>query len=337
VGLVIALVVGDDPASVSTDTSVTPTSISVSTTASPTVAPATSTIPVSTTTVVTTSTTTTVPSALPLDRSITVAGNGIYDITVNSSTIVDSETWAVAFRLPDGTFIGQQVFPGYGEPGDNTVYRVGATRNVLFAPANTDNEWVRLHDVYREAGRTFALVSVKSGMGFEEAREELFTVDVDSAERTSLGYVGGWEEGPSRLSYGSGFIVGEYYSEIGTSPYFLSLDGVTVDPNDLGLAELYEWCDLCPGSFATDPSGTRIAWIEGDLMVVFDRSAGRRIAETRLPAAIGPDVDSIEILGNTAIVNVYDRTTGVIGAAYVVGFDGTSTRLTIPGRATFDL
>ena len=337
VGLVLTLVVGgDDPESISAVS--TSTSVAV---VPSTVAPSTTTIASVTTvggpTTSTVAPTTTLPSAIPLDRSITVAGNGLYDLTVNSNTTVNSESWAVAFRLPGGDFVGQHVFPGYGEPGDNTVYRVGATTTVLIAPANDDTEWVRLHDVFREGGSTFALVSVKSGMGFEEAREELFTVDVDTGGRTSLGIIGGWEEGPSRLSYGAGFIAGEYFSEIGTGPYFLSLDGVTVNPNDFGLAEEYEWCDVCPGNFATDPSGTRIAWVEGDLMVVFDRNTGNRIAEARLPAGIGVDVDSLELLGNTVIVNVYDRTTGVIGSAYVVGFDGTSTRLSVPGRATFDL
>lgn len=149
--------------------------------------------------------------------------------------------------------------------------------------------------------------------------------------------IGGWEEGPSRLSYGSGLIVGEYFSSITSGPFFLSLDGVTINPNDLGLSSSYDDCAVCPSRFATDPSGTRIAWVEGDLLVVFDRNAGTRIAETRLPVGLGRDVDSIDLLGNTAIINAYDRTTGILGAAHVVGFDGTSTQLPTPGRATFDL
>lgn len=338
VGLVATLSLGsDDPVSISTDTGAPSTTLAVTTTVPAPTTVATTPIPgVGMTTVVET-TTTTIASAIPTDRSITVAGAGLYDLTINSSTTVNNEQWAVAFRLPDGTVIAQHVFPGYGEPGDNTVYRIGSTTSTVLAPTDPSNEWIRLHDVFREGTAFFALVSVKSGVGFEDAREELFTINLDTGEKVSYDMIGGWEEGPSRLSYGSGLIVGEYFSSITSGPFFLSLDGVTINPNDLGLSSSYDDCAVCPSRFATDPSGTRIAWVEGDLLVVFDRNAGTRIAETRLPVGLGRDVDSIDLLGNTAIINAYDRTTGILGAAHVVGFDGTSTQLPTPGRATFDL
>lgn len=338
VGLVATLSLdGNDPVSITTDTDAPSTTVAAATTVPAPTTVATTPIPgVGMTTVVET-TTTTIASAIPTDRSITVAGAGLYDLTINSSTTVNNEQWAVAFRLPDGSVIAQHVFPGYGEPGDNTVYRIGATTSVVLAPSDPNDEWVRLHDVYREGSTFFALVSVKSGTGFDAAREELFTVNLDTGEKTSYDMIGGWEEGPSRLSYGSGLIVGEYFSSITAGPYFLSLDGATINPNDLGLSDSYDDCAVCPSRFATDPSGTRIVWVEGDLLVVFDRNTGTRIAEARLPAGLGRDVDSIDVLGNTAIVNAYDRTTGILGAAYVVGFDGTSTQLPTPGRATFDL
>ncbi len=59
------------------------------------------------------------------------------------------------------------------------------------------------------------------------------------------------------------------------------------------------------------------------------------MAEVKLVAGLGRDVDSLDVSGSTVLVNAYDRNTGVLGRPYVYGFDGTSVQLPEVGSATF--
>jgi hypothetical protein len=274
-------------------------------------------------------TTTIAPSTIPVDQRIFVASpNGITTVTGSSSASYATGAWAVVIDLRDGGVVAQQVWPGYGQSGDSV-------ETVLVAPADPANQWIRLHDVVADGGSDQVLYSVKNGLGFDSAFEELFLFDLATNASQSLGVIGGWEDGPGRLSIGGGLIVGETFSQIESAPFVRRRDGTTIDPNIFGLAASYSDCSVCPKAFAIDERGAHLVWVEDDLLVVVDLATAERVAEVKLVAGLGRDVDSLDVSGSTVLVNAYDRNTGVLGRPYVYGFDGTSVQLPVVGSATF--
>ena len=339
IGVIVVLSLsGDDPESISSVTTVAATTTTAPITS--TTLAATPTLPVTaapSTTMETT--TTTVASSVHLEKSITVANeSGIYTVGLNESTVKAPGQWGLAFTLPDGTFIAQRSWPSYRGDTDSAIYLItptGATEP-LIALNNPTEEALHLHDVYQRMGTVYVLYSIEAGMGFEEAREELFEFSLDSMSPKSLDYIGGWESSTSRLTYGDSMIVGEYYSEAMSGPLFLSLNGIPINPNDLGLSDTYVDCSNCPRLFTTDRTGTRVAWYEpslsaNGLVVVFDVPTGRRIAEVRLPT--GLPVASLELFGTGVLVNL-SAPDGFFANALVLDFTGGSAMLPTMGLAT---
>ena len=336
VGLVLTLAVGGDDS----DTAVATTTTSSSTSLVPSTTQPTEilTTLVPTTienTTTTSSTTTTV--APSVNQPITIASTlGISHIVNGTATRIDSQSWETAFRLADGSYIAQHSAVGYGQQTDTNIYRVGAATTVVQSVTDPATEWLQLHDVYTEAGSTFVLYSMNSGLGIEDSQEELFALDLNTGLKTSFGLIGGWESGTSRLTFGSNIIVGEFFASADAGPYFLNLDGYTTNPNDLGLADSYSDCSVCPSRFTVDPSGQRLAWVEADLLVVLDRSSGIRIAEIRLPQGLYTRIDSIDLFGDLILINVYETNGGPMAKSILMSFAGTSTILEVAGTATFD-
>ena len=339
VGLILTLSLGGND----TSTGITTTSTSSSTSvASSTTLPASiattlvSTTVEETTTTTTSTTTTVVPS---INQPITIAGSeGISHIAGGITTRIDSQSWETAFRLADGSYIAQHSSDRYGQQTDTNIYRVGATTTVVISVVDPAVEWLRLHDVYSEgsAGDSFVLYSVSSGFGMEDSKEELFALSLSTGLTTSFGMIGGWESGTSRLTFGSNIIVGQFSAEADTGPFFLHLDGYTTNPNDLGLADSYSDCSVCPSRFTVDPSGQRLAWVEADLVVVLDRTSATRVAEIRLPQGLYSTIESIEIFGDLILINIYDSNTGTMSQPILMSFNGTSMILEVAGTATFD-
>ena len=285
----------------------------------------------------TTSSTTTTVEVKFVDQSITIAGSqGIGHIADWKTTLVDSQSWDLAFRLPDGTFIAQHAPPEYQQLGDTNIYQVGATTSAIRSVANPANEWLRLHDVYTESGSIFVLYSFSSGLGIEDAQEELLAFELNTGLTTSFGMIGGWESGTSRLTYGSNIIAGEFFAESDTGPFFLHLDGYTTNPNDFGLADSYSDCSVCPSKFTVDPSGQRLAWIEADLLVVLDRMRATRVAEIRLPQGSYTTIKSLDLLGDLILINTDVSHPQAMGKPILMSFNGTSMILQTTGAATFD-
>jgi hypothetical protein len=283
-------------------------------------------------------TTTIAPSTIPVDQRIFVASpNGITTVTGYSSASYATGAWAVVIDLRDGGVVAQRVWPGYGQSGDTAIHRiVDGVETVLVAPADPANQWIRLHDVVADGGGSDKILySVKNGLGFDSAFEELFLFDLATNASQSLGVIGGWEDGPGRLSIGGDVIVGETFSQIESAPFVRRRDGTTIDPNIFGLATSYSDCAICPKAFAIDERGAHLVWVEDDLLVVVDVATAERVAEVKLVAGLGRDVDSLDVSGSTVLVNAYDRNTGVLGRPYVYGFDGTSVQLPEVGSATF--
>ena len=337
VGLIVTLSLGGDDTSTAIATTSTSSSTSVTSSTTLPASIVTTLVPVTTEDTSPTSSTTTTVVGLTINQPITIASPlGINHIADSKTTLVDSQSWDLAFRLPDGTFIAQHAPTEYQQPGDTNIYRVGATTSVVQSVANPANELLRLHDVYTESGSTFVLYSLSSGLGLEDAQEELLAFELNTGLTTSFGMIGGWESGTSRLTYGSNIIVGQFFAEADTGPFFFHLDGGTTNPNDLGLADSYSDCSVCPSRFTVDPSGQRLAWVEADLVVVLDRTSATRIAEIRLPQGLYLTIDSIEVFGDLILINVYDSNTGTMSQPILMSFNGTSMILEVAGTATFD-
>ena len=337
VGLIVTLSLGGDDTSTAIATTSTSSSTSVTSSTTLPASIVTTLVPVTTEDTTTTSSTTTTVVGLTINQPITIASPlGINHIADSKTTLVDSQSWDLAFRLPDGTFIAQHAPTEYQQPGDTNIYRVGATTSVVQSVANPANELLRLHDVYTESGSTFVLYSLSSGLGLEDAQEELLAFELNTGLTTSFGMIGGWESGTSRLTYGSNIIVGQFFAEADTGPFFLHLDGGTTNPNDLGLADSYSDCSVCPSRFTVDPSGQRLAWVEADLVVVLDRTSATRVAEIRLPQGLYSTIESIEIFGDLILINIYDSNTGTMSQPILMSFNGTSMILEVAGTATFD-
>ena len=337
VGLILTLSLGGND----TNTAITTTSTSSSTsvvpsTIQPSVLP-TTLVPTTIQDMTTTSTTTTVVPSI--NQPITIAGSeGISHIAGGITTRIDSQSWETAFRLADGSYIAQHSSDRYGQQTDTNIYRVGATTTVVKSVVDPAVEWLRLHDVYSEgsAGDSFVLYSVSSGFGMEDSKEELFALSLNTGLTTSFGMIGGWESDISRLTFGSNIIVGQFSAAADTGPFFLHLDGYTTNPNDLGLADSYSDCSVCPSRFTVDPSGQRLAWVEADLVVVLDRISATRVAEIRLPQGLYSTIQSIEIFGDLILINIYDSNTGTMSQPILMSFNGTSMILEVAGTATFD-
>lgn len=332
--VLLSVDVGDAPGP---DT-LAPTTIPVATTRVPDTGPAIDYTPTEPQTTPAKDTTTTTVTAIPLDQSILVASpTGISTVVGTSSTSIDSGSWVVALRLSDGSLVAQSVWPGYQQPGDSTIYRIAeGVASPLITPSDPNNEWLRLHDVVVEGGIDRILYSKKSGVGFDQAIEELFLVDANGTNEVALGVIGDWETGPDRLSIGGGFIAGETWTQIKRAPLLLDRGGNRLDGGRFGLAPGYSDCAVCPKVFTVDETGTRLAWVEGDLVVVIATDTAARVAEFSLTNGLGDHVDSLQLGRDTVIVNAYDPATGALGRPYLYGFDGTSTQLPVIGWASYD-
>lgn len=336
VGLVLTLALGGDDSSTAVATTTTSSSTSLMPSTTQPTEILTTLVPTTIENTTTTSSTTTTVVA-SINQPITIASTlGISHIVNGTATRFDSQSWETAFHLADGSYIAQPSSIGYGQQVDTNIYRVGAATSVVQGVADPATEWLRLHDVYTEASSTFVLYSMNSGLDIEDSQEELFALDLNTGLKTSFGLIGGWESGTSRLTFGSNIIVGEFFANVEAGPYFLNLDGYTTNPNDLGLANSYSECSVCPSRFTVDPSGQRLAWIEADLLVVLDRSSATRIAEIRLPQGLYTRVDSIDIFGDLILINVYETNGGPMSKPILMSFDGTSMILDVAGTATFD-
>jgi hypothetical protein len=337
VGLILTLSLGGNDTSTGITTTSTSTSTSVASSTTLPASIATTLVPTTVEETTTTSTTTTVVPSI--NQPITIAGSeGISHIAGGITTRIDSQSWETAFRLADGSYIAQHSSVGFGQQTDTNIYRVSATTTVVKSVVDPAVEWLRLHDVYSEgsAGDSFVLYSVSSGLGMEDSKEELFALSLSTGLTTSFGMIGGWESGTSRLTFGSNIIVGQFSAEADTGPFFLHLDGGTTNPNDLGLADSYSDCSVCPSRFTVDPSGQRLAWVEADLVVVLDRTSATRVAEIRLPQGLYSTIQSIEIFGDLILINIYDSNTGTMSQPILMSFNGTSMILEVAGTATFD-
>ena len=337
VGLIVTLSLGGNDSSTVIATTSPSTSVASSTTLAASIA--TTLVPTTVEETTTTSSTTVIGPAT--NQPITIASPlGIFHVTDGKTTQVDNQSWALAFRVANGTYIAQHVNPKNGQQGDTSIYLIGATTKVIVAPPNPDTDWIRLHDFYVDRMGGGILYSLNTNYLGTDAKEELFVIgEVDTSWPTpsiSWGIIGGMNSGTSRLTEGNDVFVGEKFEEANSGPFFLDLDMTKTKPNDLGLADSYDNCIVCPSKFAIDPNGQHIAWVEADLLVVIDRTSATRVAEIPLPKGLYTSISSLDVLGDQILINIYDSNSGAMGRPILMSFTGTSMTLDTAGTATFD-
>jgi len=257
-----------------------------------TIAPDTTAVPQST------MTTMVVPA---VEASVVTAGpDGVWMIGGDGTKV---QWWgqpaAFAVAAPDGSVIVQIVLAagmctldGTCTPADTTPLRlVGPNTSAVALSEGLPGGWMRLHDVARLLdGRVMALVewqtTVDEGLDTEPGR--LYAVDVQTGAVTAVSKAfGGWEEGSSRLHLAeNGLVVGEYSSSITRSLFSAVVPGgapLVTEPlsaSAVGLEPFYDDCGDCPQLYAIDGTGTVVAWIHGDDLVVHSLATS---TERRVP------------------------------------------------------
>ena len=121
-----------------------------------------------------------------------------------------------------------------------------------------------------------------------------------------LGQIGGWEAGTSRLKLGGVTAVGEFYAEASRGLLSVREDGTTIDPTSLGLEESYVDCSDCPRLYTITPNGQRLAWLDGNSLVVVDLGTGAEVQRAGVPGDLAASVDDIALSDNIAVLNRTD-------------------------------
>lgn len=290
-----------EPAGVAATTTVAPDSTvttAVGTTvpdsATTTIAPDTTAVPQST---VTTMVVPDIPTGV-----VTSGSDGVWIVDRDGSKVQWwNEPAAFAVRSPEGPMIVQQ-HSGNGDPccapdggweaaATMPLRLVGPNSYPVFLSADLPGGWLRLHDVARLLdGRAMALVEWQTTVvtGVETEPGRLYAVDVETGAAVVVSdRFGGWEEGSSRLHLAEdGLIVGEYSSGV-TRSFFSAVvpGGAPLATEPLPPAVLphpagFDDCGDCPGLYAIDRTGTVVAWIDGDDLVIRSLATGtqRRVS-----------------------------------------------------------
>lgn len=342
VGLVIAFVVGggdsDDEATVA-PVSTVPVAVSTTLASAPsTTVSATTAAPATT---VATTTTTEAPS-LVSDSIVIATREGVYRVTSTGAEKILDEGQQMALGLPDGRLVVQANGGRLAGIATDTAVFVVSTdgqKQLVVGPTPGSSEFITLHDAFQRDGAWHILVTIHTGSNFEDSRDELVMVNLDSGAQTQLGYVGGWEDGSGRFSVAGDLAVSEFYATISRGPSFISLvDGPTPDSQTFGLASSYEDCSVCPSLFAISPDGTELAWVEGEFVVIADTATGEQKTALALPRQLGSQAISIDVGSSGVIVNF--RSTYGMGDApvpnpIVVNREGRVVELPREGVASF--
>ncbi|MGD9703924.1 MAG: hypothetical protein AB7Q42_21255 [Acidimicrobiia bacterium] len=347
IGLVAALLIGlvafvltrdgDDSASELTDvspvTTLTPDTLPQETTTSA-VVEETTTIP--TTTEVTTTTapapTTTVvdPTGWPSGLLLTVAANdGVHVVGPNgANTLVVPEAVEIALPIP-GTddFVVQTRSGRYSgaTPEQTAIRRVGPGGAVVLIEPPT-GVYLRLHDVRIVAGNLVVLYSTDVGDNPDTQVENLAQYRLGDGTVVNLGTIGGWEASTSRLKLGGVTAVGEFFAEASSGFMSVREDGTTIDPASIGLEDSYDDCGDCPRRFTITPNGQRLAWLDGNSLVVVDLGTGAEVQRAGVPGDIAASVADIIFSDGIAVLNRSSSgtTNGPFGNAVIVDLRGSA-------------
>ncbi|MEO5899502.1 MAG: hypothetical protein ABIR68_05135 [Ilumatobacteraceae bacterium] len=322
---------------------VVPTSIPTSASTAP---PTTSAAP-------TTAAATTVPQGPvaggPTQASLVTSGpQGIRVIENQDAGRVLEQPAEIALLAPDGAVIFQTArSTAEGDPGDPQIWHADGTVDPLLEPL-APGQWYRLHDVATIGGITTVLYGVRTdGPAPADYSEALKALALDPAgHRTAdLGEVNTWEGGYSRLSLSDGgTVIGTVGEQVTRGVFWAVVPGspdvVTPPPVDTGVTSTD--CDGCPDSFAISRGGERIAWTEGDVLVVRDVATGQSTSWP-VPSLVGQRVHALDVFarrtgGTDVLISFGDPREATVPPPVLVAtdFEGGVLETPLIGRvATF--
>ena len=316
VALLVVLLNRDDTTDADTDVTTTlPLETTVATTLPPeTTVPVveeTTTTPAPTTEAPTTTAPPTTlgpdPTGWPSGLVLTVAADdGVRNVGEHGSNeLVVQQGFTFALPIPGRTDFMVQSGRGRTESGTDTAIRVvapdGSDTTIVEAGPGT---YLRLHDVRQTSSGLTMLYSIDQGDSIEDQVESLVWYRFDDGSTLDLGPSGGWEEGTGRLHIGGVTIVGEHFAEVVSSLFSRRPDGTQIDPASLGLEPQYVDCSTCPRRFTISPNGQRLAWIDGNELVVVDLGTGAEIHRAGLPGDLGATTADVTLGNNDlAILN----------------------------------
>ena len=248
------------------------------------------------------------PSGWPSGFTLTVAASdGVRIVGPNgANTLVVQQPVDIALPVP-GTddFVVQSRSGRPGPSEDTEIWRVGEGGAVLLI-APPPGVFLRLHDVRVVAGNPVVLYSADVGDNPENQSEVLAQYRLGDGSVVDLGQIGGWEAGTSRLKLGGVTAVGEFYAEASRGLLSVREDGTTIDPTSLGLEESYVDCSDCPRLYTITPNGQRLAWLDGNSLVVVDLGTGAEVQRAGVPGDVAASVDDIALSDNIAVLNRID-------------------------------
>lgn len=298
----------------------------------------------------TSTTTSVVPADSSVGAPIVVATNdGVFrESSVGTTRIIDG-AFDVIVPVGDGSYLAQARSGRFVEPLDTTILRIspGGVPSRILEPSETEDEWFTLHDVGVRNGSFVAVVTVSRGSLSNDSVDEVILFSLDSLERRSVLTRDAWRSTLSHLTIGDDVLVGEILDEsssgeITNRPVLLNLvesddriDTVVIPPTPFGLADSYSGCFVCPRVFGVDQDGRRLAWVEGDLLVIVDLASRQRLLTVSLPQGTGERVASLEIGATGVLLNRRLGIDGPYQKALVVDGNGSIGVSNFFGRAAF--
>ncbi len=275
-----------------------PTVTTLSTTPTATTAPGPSTTPT------TKPVTTTMPQAALSSGNLIVAGQEGISVVRDGQTEV---VYDLATRLALDDLRGGVVFQlQVSSPTTILWLPAGATQpEELAVPGGT--ETLQLHDVAIIEGSPTVVYTRRSGTTPEDTTEELFVHDLATGQSRQVVRVGGWESGPSQVSYGGGRFLVSRLAEAETSFQFLSEAGEPLEVPGNPRPEPQQ-SPVFAGSLS--PDGSSMAYLAQEeaggasALLVSDLAAGEQAAS--FPLAEAPPLGRTDFDGRLAVASLQD-------------------------------
>lgn len=331
------------------DAAITPASVPTTVAPEPTTTVVTTpapTSPASTTAAAPATAVTTVPQQPETAGLLTAGPDGVRERVGETVRTVTTEPVVIALDAGDRRVVVQRrqgednAVPAQWTYADTVPLVVGADGSL--SPLFPGLDWgggVVLHDVEVVDGRRLLLYSVVVGpISFETGQEDLWVIDLETGERTSIApAIGGWEYGTGRLHLAAtGLVIGSASGGPTTVPTVFAVPGSPAaaaggpDPSALGLPTSTLICgEDCPVAFTVSADGGLIAWVNpsGEVFgMTIDE--GRAVDEPhRLGPAPSGSVSDLELTSDGIIASFFRPYEGTAPAPVTVTWDGTTTTL----------
>ena len=151
--------------------------------------------------------------------------------------------------------------------------------------------FLRLHDVRVVAGNPVVLYSADVGDNAENRSGSARAVPVGRRRRSRPDRGLGGRSLAAEA--GRGDRRRRVYAEASRGLLSVREDGTTIDPTSLGLEESYVDGSDCPRLYTITPNGQRLAWLDGNSLVVVDLGTGAEVQRAGVPGDVAASVDDV--------------------------------------------